>query len=408
MSIILLYSAITGLIFSFILLLYNRGIYKANRYLAGFFFFISLFILSQYSGLYGKSEVLAAIVGSGPTPFVFLIGPLSYFYVRSVMRDNTKLSHTDYLHFLLFALQFAGMVSYYASSWEYKLSVARILISDEWQVTNLNLNKIFASPINSYLRPLHILVYVVAQWYLIGKYYQVKQRPRIPQLQNRRIRRWLILFTVVITCFLLCYVLLSVHLLIYETKPEFQAHSTVLLLFASLSAVALNISVLLFPEILYGLPKMYAEVPVVQPDSQELIAGTTAQSTAPVADTKTAWVMRIEQKLSELYKHSQPWTDKNFSVNTLAILIHEPVHHLRYYFSQHLKVSFPAYRNKLRVDYAKLLLEDNHLRHLSVEGVGAKAGFSSKSSFFAVFRQLTGLTPAQYLEKRNNEKDFPA
>ncbi len=68
----------------------------ANRFLAEFFFFISLFILSQYSGLYGHPEILAALFGSAPTPFVFLIGPLAFFYVRSVLRDNARLSKSDY------------------------------------------------------------------------------------------------------------------------------------------------------------------------------------------------------------------------------------------------------------------------------------------------------------------------
>ena len=153
---------------------------------------------------------------------------------------------------------------------------------------------------------------------------------------------------------------------------------------------------------------MYAEVPVAMPGEPESITGTAASDSSVDTDTRTAWVIRIEQKLLELYNRSQPWTDKNFSVNTLAVLIHEPVHHLRYYFSQHLKVSFPAYRNKLRVDHAKILLEDDKHRHLSVEGIGALAGFSSKSSFFAVFRQFTGLTPAQYLETKNHETGFSA
>ena len=91
-----------------------------------------------------------------------------------------------------------------------------------------------------------------------------------------------------------------------------------------------------------------------------------------------------------------PWTDPNFSIATLAIELGVPQHHLRYYFNQHLNISFSVYRNRMRVEHAKSLLQKADAEQYSVEGIGTLAGFSSKSSFFSVFKGVTGLTPSEY------------
>jgi len=399
MSVILLYSYITGILLSFIFFFYNGGYKTANRYLAGFFFFISLFVLSQYSGLYGDSEVMAALLASAPTPFVFLIGPFSFLYVRSVLRDSTKLRPADYLHFVLFALELAGMLSYYFSSWEYKLSVARVLLSENWQVTHLGLNTIFVSPVNSYLRPLHLLTYVMLQWWLLRKYYRQSGRQQVPILQQRVMRRWLLFQTITFSVFLLCFALISVHLFIYDTRTAFRTNSWLLLLAGAGSVIVLTLCTLLFPQVLYGLPKIYAVKEPEQP-ATSIPAPTQEMQNPPENDeVKTGWVTSIEKKLNELYARATPWTDKNFSIRTLAIELDEPEHHLRYYFNHHQQISFTVYRNRLRIAHAKGLLENPQNSHLSIEGIGSLSGFPSKSGFFSLFKQETGMTPSEYQKK---------
>jgi AraC-like DNA-binding protein len=49
-----------------------------------------------------------------------------------------------------------------------------------------------------------------------------------------------------------------------------------------------------------------------------------------------------------------------------------------------------------RVAEAKALLLDAGLAHLSVEAIGGRAGFGSRSAFFAAFRRLAGVTPSLY------------
>lgn len=400
MNFALLFCCIIGIFLSFILLFYNKGYKTANKYLGGFFFFISLFILSQYSGLYGNSEVFVAVFASAPTPFVFLIGPLSYLYIRSVLKDDSTLKKRDALHFILFLLEFAGMVPYYLSSWENKLSVARTILSDDWHVTHLSLNVIFVSPINSYLRPLHILFYLVFDFSLLRLYYNRSKKGLVPANQAQIVKKWLLAFMTVFAFFLIVYCLVTLNLLKFSTRHEFQANSPVLMFTGSLALVLLNIIPFLFPQILYGLPRIIAltDPPLVGPSTDAIIENTNSPEKEE-AETDSKLSQGIGEKLASLFNTSQPWTKKNFSIASLAIQLNIPEHHLRYYFNHELKQSFSEYRNHLRVNHVKHLLQSGQSDHLSMEGIGAMAGFPSKSTFFSVFKKETGMTPKEYLDK---------
>jgi transcriptional regulator GlxA family with amidase domain len=169
----------------------------------------------------------------------------------------------------------------------------------------------------------------------------------------------------------------------YDRKQDFQLHSNFLLLSASLSILALNIFILLFPQILYGLPRI--NIPNYE-NTTQIVAATLQQqghkSRKTNNEISSIPINGINEKLAELYKKSQPWTDKNFSTSTLSIAIGVPEHHLRYFLNHELKQSFSEYRNKIRVEHAKLLLKEGKLEQISIEGIGAMAGFASKSTFF--------------------------
>lgn len=400
---VLEYSGILGIILSLILFFYNHGYKSANRFLGAFFFFTALFVLSQYVAMYDDSLILTALLASGPTPFVFLIGPMSYLYVRSILRDNATLSKYDYFHFLLFVLEFIGMIPYYFSSWDSKLYIADTIQHADWHIIRLNLNWIFRSPINSVLRPLHIFTYIVAQWVLIISYYKNTKRLNVPKNQKDVIKPWLYVFTIVLTAFLISYCVISGYLFMYLDKFEFQKRSQFFVLSGIFSVTILNLVILLYPQILYGLPRVILPNEIERNPIKESLEEIPERT--PVNQNLLEQHSNIiEDKLVLLLQNKQPWVDKNFSLASLSMILDVPEHHLRYYFNHHLNISFPTYRNQLRVNHVKKALESGEYNRLSMEGIGQMAGFSSKSSFFSVFKNETGMTPHDYLLKMQDEE----
>ena len=58
--------------------------------------------------------------------------------------------------------------------------------------------------------------------------------------------------------------------------------------------------------------------------------------------------------------------------------------------------AFYDYVNDCRVREAQRLLTDPLESRFKVEALGRQAGFRARSTFFKLFRQHTGLTPAEY------------
>lgn len=400
MDAVLEFGYMAGIVLSLILFFYNQGYKTANRFLAAFLLFTSLFVYSQYLGLYSHSLYLTALFASSLTPFSFLMGPLFYLYVRSILRDNAKLSGYDYLHFLVFAVQFIGMIPYYLSSWEFKISIAQTILSNDWDIIHLNVNQIFKSPINNYFRPIYLIVYLVMTGRMFIKYYLKPDQLKVPLLQQKLINKWLKFILITFTLLLFTYFLLTVNLIIYnKNKIVFREKAGVYLLLISIEIVVLNTIPLLFPQILYGLPRVNSlkEVDPLKGPHQHTVE-IVQESMPEKMETEIAnkHTLQIDEKLKRLLQESQPWTAENFSISTLANDLEVPEHHLRYYFNHHLLISFPTYKNRLRVNHVKAIIEEGQHQHLILAGIGQMAGFSSKSSFFAVFKSETGLSPHEY------------
>ena len=109
-----IYICLTGMFLPVVILFYNKGYLSANRYLAGFLFFAALYLLESFYFFYGKS--LDGIAFFTTThAFFYLIGPFSFFYVRSILNDNSNISKRDFLHYALFTLSFLGYFPYFFS-----------------------------------------------------------------------------------------------------------------------------------------------------------------------------------------------------------------------------------------------------------------------------------------------------
>ena len=80
----------------------------------------------------------------------------------------------------------------------------------------------------------------------------------------------------------------------------------------------------------------------------------------------------------------------------LAIQTGIPAHHLSYYFNNISSEKFTDWRNQLKVDYAKRLIQEGFTKLNTLEALGTQAGFSSKSTFFRAFKKAEGMTPSEY------------
>ena len=163
------YFCLVGLFLPFLILFFNKGYKTSNRFLAGFLFFSSVYVLENFFFFYGDNISWVAFF-TIPHSVFYLIGPFSYFYIRSILRDNSKLSRLDMLHFVFFALSFIGIIPYVFTSWEAKLAIARNLQSNQWDLSQFKHNKIIPHKIDQLLSVILIFIYSSSHWFLLWKY----------------------------------------------------------------------------------------------------------------------------------------------------------------------------------------------------------------------------------------------
>jgi len=110
----------------------------------------------------------------------------------------------------------------------------------------------------------------------------------------------------------------------------------------------------------------------------------------------------IELKLYNFFKSSTLLFDSSFNINRLALEIGVSSNVLTKYFNQFLGMRYNHAINKIRIE--KLLemveRENDMFKHLTMESMGNKIGFASKSSFYSAFSREMGCTPAEYFARK--------
>ena len=98
---------------------------------------------------------------------------------------------------------------------------------------------------------------------------------------------------------------------------------------------------------------------------------------------------QVESEL--LYQNSQ------LTLASLAELTGVGIHHLSEVINQHDGRNFNQFINEYRVNDVCVRLKND--TKSNVLDLAMEAGFSSKSTFNAMFKKVTGMTPTQYRKK---------
>lgn len=88
--------------------------------------------------------------------------------------------------------------------------------------------------------------------------------------------------------------------------------------------------------------------------------------------------------------------DSQLSLSLIADKININPSHLSRQFKKETNMTITEFINKKRVDEAKILIEQSNN---SITEIAMMAGFESHNYFYAVFKQITGLTPKGYLDR---------
>jgi len=142
---------------------------------------------------------------------------------------------------------------------------------------------------------------------------------------------------------------------------------------------------------------------LVQP-SLELAIIQSSDSNSKEDDPDSEELDNLYRKLIENIQENYIYLNPELTIQQLSDQVDLPRNPVTKAINEKLNKNFFTFINEFRVAEAKKRLSDPDYFKETVLSIGLDSGFNSKSSFNALFKQYTGMTPSEYRKEKMNER----
>lgn len=373
--------------------------WKQNK---GILFFIYLFLIINcrellYIFLQEKShEIFLAILYIHILPFTFLVGPALYFYIQSFVIGKFEFRSRQLIHVIPALICFIIIFPYFTISVDEKIDYFRTINSNGTDLRFFK-NVTFLLP----LRYLQIGVSFFNYSYCGASiFYMIKN-----YLNNRKKNKNSIFTVLKLTSLLVICIGIPLILIILNILSHSEIYDTPIISYQLIQIIKIpSLFTLFLPFCLLIFPSwMYLNNSNSLPIFNHL--NSFSFSNQKNAELEKVFHSNEVEMLVDYLHEKKPYLDINFSLHQIAKELDIPQAKVIDMFNAHLKMSFPKYRNKLRVDYVIELIKNNDHLITTLQGISQKAGFRNKATFYSAFKECTNCTPKEWIEKNNQQLD---
>lgn len=100
--------------------------------------------------------------------------------------------------------------------------------------------------------------------------------------------------------------------------------------------------------------------------------------------------------IEDLFWREKPYLTEKYSLSALSKQVGYPLYVVSQTINRRYKMGFFELINQLRINESMSLLR-NLNEKITIEGIAYECGFCSRSSFYAAFKKLNGLTPTEFI-----------
>lgn len=355
-SLIFFAAATQGFLLAGVLAIHKHNV-QANHILAFWVALLSLDLLGQVYYLENLFREFPAFIGV--TNFLPLCyGGFLFLYVRGITQAKSICAR-DSLHFIGFFVGLALNLPTLLQDTEAKLHFVDSIIDSRapWYFQ-----------IVDWLIPIYATVYAILSGVLLSRYRESANNnmPRLRWLQTLLIIN-MVIWVVVWACTLAPF---------FEIDIAYQW----IYLLVSLFIYVLGYTSLRQPDIFAA-----SVAPVAAKDATPKYGDNRLPD-----DLREQILLTIEQYMRE----QAPWRSNNLTLAQLAEGTGLSSHHISQVLNDHHGQSFNDYLNQYRVNALCAMLSEPQNQNLL--DLAMSCGFSSKSSFNAIFKKQTGKTPSEY------------
>lgn len=382
MIIILLIAAVFGFILSTTLFFKKSTNTVATRILGSFYLILSVYALQAYIVDGGYLEHFTWFFLWPLLPYHLIFIPI-YYYFKVILNDQLKLNKAEVILFIPFLLGLIDVIYVYSQPESFYNNIINEAIMSpenrlgaEYWLLNLDQHLLMR-----HIWQMGVLLILIPS---IRTFVKKGKNDELKSILNK----WLIIFWGI----LMLMAILAITYALEKMLEETLFHSLIFLgkdggiitFFLYIALFFIGIIPIYFPSILYGYPQQVKPFPdiLIKEQPENLKFGLDEQ--------------RVNLKLEGL-KKSKSYLNQNFSLTECARELEMPSHHISYFLKQQYEMSFAAYKNSLRMEHAKKLIEDGYLENNTIEALANECGFTSRTSFSKTFKSFVEVSPSEYI-----------
>lgn len=359
---ILIYAGIVQGFYMAFLLNHNKRQNVANKYLAVLLSVMSIsiahsvFIIPEISGTLKDTFRIKE-------PFLMLVIPLIWMYVKKLEQPHFCFSVKLGLHFLPFILfmsvHFPAFIHGSNSVW------ARFLTQH-------------ATAFNGTIWSVLLVQYSVYLYQIlkITRKVKMKAQQEFSNIEHVDIS-WLSTF---LYAFIIVFVILAIMFIgaMHEFDTEW---------LNPLVSIVFTLAIFIL-----GYKGLFQQSIFSNTDAVDSLQETTSKEISkPLINDKA-----LSDNLLKYMESNHPYRDAELTLTSLATQVNMSRNQLSEVINSRLGSNFYDFINKYRVEEVKQLMNDPKCKDFTILAIAFDAGFPSKSTFNAVFKKFTGLTPSEY------------
>ena len=384
-------SLLLTVLISFLLLFHHWGQNKGVIYLVILLLSATIRPMLFYLINNQTDTVLFARMFLHLDPVTCLFGPMLLYYFRSLLKGKLVLDWALLLHLIPALLILLNTFPYYSVSLSEKVAFLKEVQARHLPNENNFPSLLFPYSWHKIFLPSYNLTYgFVAATYA----FRVRQQGSI--YVKRKV--WFLLTRVawVLGIYFFPFFLFILYSTLSNIKnapvsfihDAYRFNSSLYLI-----TLILPLSFLLMPKVLYGEKQKDSPLERFLAKINQIFRQRYPDSTQRSRESEDV------QRIVAYLEKGKPYLKEDFSQHDISIALNIPQKRITECFNKQLKVSFPLYRNTLRIRHATDLLREGAHLTTSIEGIAERSGFKSKSAFYLAFKAVHGVRPVDWIKK---------
>lgn len=313
-------------------------------------------------------------------PVNFILPPLSFFYVRSVLKDEAKFKISDLLHFIPALVVALSYLAFYVLPSSEKI----VFIQKASASPNIKIG-LMGEDIQFVFRQIQAGVYIFLQWKLINQFLRLNVPAKLRAFTNS-VLNWLKAITAINT---LHFFSLFVVIILMSKSDRSLLENNILNFSIAVFALGyflLASYLLLNPDVLYGLDLRY----------NNTISDTPSSTLAKPSQLGSLFEEE-QKKLLNYFEQEKPYFKKNLSISEVSVATGIPSRSISFILNSQQGMRFTEFVNGYRIRAIIKEFESGALSNYTLAGLSDKVGFSSLSSFSRAFQRECNMSPSAYL-----------